>query len=118
MSQETPETISVFDNVHRTDNVMESLNNLLNSRKMGNTNLVRFYLGLREIEKIKARDAKLAKDTGGSSKPKQKNLVTVSGLCLIWFSVFLVLFESSVFLFVGSRPFHCKCEFGSQTKKD
>lgn len=45
---------------------------------MGNTKFSRFYLGLRDIEKTKTRDAKLAKDTGGSSKSKQKNVTKVS----------------------------------------
>lgn len=44
---------------------------------MGNTKFVRFYSGLREIEKMKARDAKLAKDSGGASKTKQKKNVKV-----------------------------------------
>lgn len=69
--QETPETISVFQNIHRTDNSLESFHKLLKSEIMGHTNFVRFYLGLRKIEKTKARDAKLAKDSGGASKPKQ-----------------------------------------------
>lgn len=80
-SQETPESISVFENTHRTNNVMESLNNVMSAQIMGNTKFSRFYLGLREVEKTKARDAKLAKDTGGASKPKRKNVAKVSILC-------------------------------------
>lgn len=78
LKQESPDSISVFDNVHRTDNAMESFNNLLNTEIMNNTKFVRFYLGLRKIEKKKALDGKLAKDTGGSSKAKQKKATRVS----------------------------------------
>lgn len=72
----------MFENTHRTDNVMESLNHLLSSQIMGNTKFNRFYLGLRQIEKTKARDGKLAKDTGGASKSKQKIVTKVSFLIL------------------------------------
>lgn len=68
----------MFDNTHRTDNAMESLNRMLNSQIMGNTKFSRFYLGLRQVEKTKTRDGKLAKDTGGASKPKQKTVTKVS----------------------------------------
>lgn len=56
---------------------MENFNRVLNSSIMGNANLSRFYLGLRGIEKTKARDAKLSQDSGGSSKPNKKSKVVV-----------------------------------------
>lgn len=47
---------------------MENLNRLMNSHIMGHSDFSKFYGGLRQIEKQKTRDAKLAKDTGGASK--------------------------------------------------
>lgn len=55
---------------------------------MGGAHLSRFYLGLRQIEKSKAVDAKLAKDTGGASKAKQK---TKAKVCIIIFTFFYIL---------------------------
>lgn len=47
---------------------MENLNRLMNAQIMGHSDFSKFYAGLRQIEKQKTRDAKLAKDTGGASK--------------------------------------------------
>lgn len=57
---------------------MESFNSVMNKTIMGNTKFSRFYDGLRVIEKAKALDAKLAKDSGGASKPKQKSKAKVA----------------------------------------
>lgn len=44
----------------------------MNSSIMAHAQFTRFYEGLRKVEATKTRDGKLAKDTGGASKPKQK----------------------------------------------
>lgn len=85
LSKESPETISVHGLYHRTNNAMESFNRLLNSHIMGGVGLSRSYIGLRKIEKTKATDAKLAKDSGGLTKPRQN---TKTKVC-IFFCFFL-----------------------------
>lgn len=72
--------------------MMENLNGQMSGAIMGKALFSRFYAGLRQIEKNKARDAKLAKeDTGGASNPRKKINIKVSS------SYVLFLFPKGTF---------------------
>lgn len=77
---ETPEKISVFNRVHRTQNALEAFNGVLKTKIQAHNNFYKFVDALQEIEKRKCVVVDLLTESGGATAPKPSKENDVSNL--------------------------------------